>query len=171
MDLAVVVGLDFIYGVATLALISVGLAIVFGMMRIINLAHGEFMVMGSYSAAVAVHHHVNIWIAILVIPPIAVAAIGAIIERLIIRRLYGRMVETMLATWGLSLFVVGVLTMVFGDTTEGVPTPLPGIAIGSYQASGYSLFVIAMSVDVLTGPPRARAPGSRRPAPRRERPG
>ena len=109
------------------------------------------MVMGSYSAAVAVHHHVNIWIAILVIPPIAVAAIGAVIERLIIRHLYGRMVETMLATWGLSLFVVGILTMVFGDTTEGVPTPLPGITIGSYQASGYSLFVIAMSIVTIIG--------------------
>jgi urea transport system permease protein len=151
LDLAIVVGLDFIYAVATLALISIGLAIVFGMMRIINLAHGEFMVMGSYSAAVAVHHHVNIWIAILIIPPVTVAIIGAAIEYLIVRRLYGRMVETMLATWGLSLFVVGVLTMIFGDITEGVPTPLPGIAIGSYQASGYSLFVIAVSIATIAG--------------------
>jgi branched-chain amino acid transport system permease protein len=151
LDLATVVAIDFIYAVATLALISVGLAIVFGMMRIINLAHGEFMVMGSYSASVAVHHHVNIWIAILVVPPLAVAVIGAIIERLIIRHLYGRMVETMLATWGLSLFIVGVLTMVFGDMTEGVPTPLPGIAIGAYQTSGYSLFVIVMSMTTIIG--------------------
>src|SRR5260370_38937138 len=145
VDLAVVVGLDFIYGVATLALISVGLAIVFGMIRIINLAHGEFMVMGSYSAAVAVHHGVNIWLAILVVAPVAVGIIGVILERLIVRNLYGRMVETMLATWGLSLFVVGILTMIFGDITEGVPTPLPGIRIGAYQTSGYSLFVIALS--------------------------
>ncbi|MGX9432339.1 MULTISPECIES: ABC transporter permease subunit [Bradyrhizobium] len=151
MDLAIVVGIDFIYAVATLALISVGLAIVFGMMRIINLAHGEFMVMGSYSAAVAVHHHVNIWIAILIIPPVTVAIIGAAVEYLIVRRLYGRMVETMLATWGLSLFVVGILTMIFGDVTEGVPTPLPGITIGSYQASGYSLFVIAVSIAAIVG--------------------
>lgn len=151
MDLAIVVAIDFVYAIATLALISLGLAVVFGMMRIINLAHGEFMVMGSYSAAVAVHHHVNIWIAILVVPPLAVAIIGAIIERLIIRQLYGRMVETMLATWGLSLFVVGILTMVFGDITEGVPTPLPGITIGAYQASGYSLFVIVLSVATMFG--------------------
>ena len=149
MDFVIVVGIDFVYAVATLALISVGLAVVFGMMRIINLAHGEFMVMGSYAAAVAVHHGVNIWVAILVAPPLAVAAIGAMIEYLVIRRLYGRMVETMLATWGLSLFVVGILTMVFGDITEGVPTPLPGIAIGAYQTSGYGLFVIAASVAVL----------------------
>src|SRR5271156_2645774 len=98
VDLAVIVAIDFIYAIATLALISIGLAIVFGMMRIINLAHGEFMVMGSYSAAVAIHHHVNIWIAILIVPPLTVALIGAVIERLVIRHLYGRMVETMLAT-------------------------------------------------------------------------
>jgi branched-subunit amino acid ABC-type transport system permease component len=151
MDFAIVIAIDFAYAIATLALISLGLAIVFGMMRIINLAHGEFMVMGSYSATVAVHHHVNIWISILIVPPLVVGVIGIIIEWLIVRRLYGRMVETMLATWGLSLFIVGILTMVFGDTTEGVPTPLPGIRIGSYQTSGYSLFVIALSIATLLG--------------------
>jgi branched-subunit amino acid ABC-type transport system permease component len=149
MDLAIVVAIDFLYAIATLMLISLGLAIIFGMMRIINLAHGEFMVMGSYSAAVAVHHNVNIWLAILVVPPLAVGIIGIIIERLIIRHLYGRMVETMLATWGLSLFVVGVLTMIFGDTTEGLPTPLPGISIGAYQTSGYSLFLIVFSLAIV----------------------
>jgi branched-subunit amino acid ABC-type transport system permease component len=151
MDLAVIVAIDFVYAVATLILISLGLAIVFGMMRIINLAHGEFMVMGSYSAAVAVHHHVNIWLAILIVPPVAVGIIGGVIERLIVRHLYGRMVETMLATWGLSLFIVGVLTMIFGDITEGVPTPLSGITIGAYQTSGYSLFVIVLSLAALLG--------------------
>ena len=90
---------------------------------------------------------VNIWLAILVVAPVAVGIIGVILERLIIRHLYGRMVETMLATWGLSLFVVGILTMIFGDITEGVPTPLPGIRIGAYQTSGYSLFVIALTVS------------------------
>src|ERR1700739_297967 len=151
LDLAIVVAIDFVYAIATLALISLGPAILVGLMRIINVAHGEFMVMGSYSAAVAIHPHVNIWIAILIVPPLTVALIGALIERLVIRHLYGRMVETVLATWGLSLFIVGVLTMVFGDMTEGVPTPLPGITIGAYQASGYSLFVIALTIAALFG--------------------
>jgi branched-chain amino acid transport system permease protein len=149
MDLAIVVAIEFLYAIATLMLISLGLAIIFGMMRIINLAHGEFMVMGSYSAAVAVHHDLNIWLSILIVPPLAVGVIGIVIERLIIRHLYGRMVETMLATWGLSLFLVGVLTMIFGDVTEGLPTPLPGIRIGAYQTSGYSLFLIVLSLAVV----------------------
>ena len=141
MDYAIVVAIEFVYAIATLALISLGLAIVFGMMRIINLAHGEFMVMGSYSATVAVHHGVEIWISILLIPPIVVGVIGLIIERLIIRHLYGRMVETMLATWGLSLFIVGVLTMIFGDHTEGVPTPLRGIRIGDIKTGYIKAFI------------------------------
>jgi branched-chain amino acid transport system permease protein len=149
MDYAVIVTIEFVSAIATLALISLGLAVVFGMMRIINLAHGEFMVMGSYAATVASHQGVNLWVAILVVPPIVVGVIGLVIERLIVRHLYGRMVETMLATWGLSLFIVGLLTMIFGDTTEGVPTPLKGISIGSYQTSGYGLFVIALSAMAL----------------------
>lgn len=149
MDFAIIVAIDFIYAVATLALISLGLAIVFGMMRIINLAHGEFMVMGSYCAAVAVHRGVNIWIAILVVAPVAVGLIGVVLERLVIRHLYGRMVETMLATWGLSLLIVGILTMIFGNITEGVPTPLSGVRIGAYQTSGYGLFVIALTIVTL----------------------
>jgi branched-chain amino acid transport system permease protein len=151
MDYAIVVGVEFVYAIATLALISLGLAIVFGMMRIINLAHGEFMVMGSYAATVAVHHGVNVWISILIVPPIVVGLIGMAVERLLVRHLYGRMVETMLATWGLSLFAVGLLTTVFGDTTEGVPTPLRGIAVGAYQISGYSLFVIGLTVVTMLG--------------------
>jgi branched-subunit amino acid ABC-type transport system permease component len=149
MDFAILVAIEFVSAIATLALISLGLAIIFGMMRIINLAHGEFMVMGSYSATVAVHHGINIWIAILLIPPLVVGLIGLVVERLIIRHLYGRIVETMLATWGLSLFIVGLLTMLFGDTTEGVPTPVPGISIGAYQTSGYGLLVIALTAIAL----------------------
>ena len=151
MDFGIIVAIDFLYAIAILILISLGLAIVFGMMRIINLAHGEFMVMGSYSATVAYHHGINVWISVLLIPPLTVGIIGIIVERLLIRHLYGRMVETMLATWGLSLFVVGVLTMIFGDITEGVPSPLPGISIGAYRTSSYSLFVIVLSVAALLG--------------------
>jgi branched-subunit amino acid ABC-type transport system permease component len=55
----------------------------------------------------------------------------------------------MLATWGLSLFIVGLLTTIFGDTTEGVPTPIRGVGIGRYQTSGYGLFVIFLSAMAL----------------------
>lgn len=149
MAFATIVGLEVVYAVAMLILVSLGLAIVFGMMRVINLAHGEFMVMGGYAATFAVHHGINFWIAIIVVPPVIVGTIGVVIERTIIRFLYGRMFETMLATWGLSLFLVGLMTVIFGDDTEGVPMSMPGLHIGPYQESGYNLFVIGFSVLLI----------------------
>jgi branched-subunit amino acid ABC-type transport system permease component len=146
-----VVGIEFLYAIATLILISLGLAVIFGMMRIINLAHGEFLVLGSYAVTVATHHGVNLWIAILMVAPVTVAIIGAVLERVFIRFLYGRILDTMLATWGLSLFVVGILTAIFGETTEGVATPVGAVAIGAYSVSVYRFFVIGFAALALAG--------------------
>lgn len=146
MDLAAVIVVETVYAVASLILISAGLAIVFGMMKVINLAHGEFMMMGGYATITAVNLGVNIYIAMLVIAPIVVGLIGLVVERLVIRHLYGRLVDTMLATWGLSLFFVGIVTMIFGNTTTGISTPIPGISIGDYQINGYNFFIVVISI-------------------------
>ncbi len=149
MDLVALLAIQVLYAVASLALISVGLAIIFGMMRVINLAHGEFLMLGGYAAIVATSHGISIWIAILVVAPIVVGIIGVIVERTIIRFLYGRMIDTMLATWGLSLFLVGLTTAIFGNTTVGISAPLGSFQIGAYRTSGYTLFVIAVAIVVL----------------------
>ena len=151
MDLVALLAIQVLYAIASLALISVGLAIIFGMMKVINLAHGEFLMLGGYAAIQSNHLGVNIWIAMLVVAPIVVGAIGVIVERAIIRWLYGRMVDTMLATWGLSLFLVGVTTAVFGNTTVGLSAPLGSFELGHYRASAYTLFVIALAILVLGG--------------------
>src|SRR3979411_1474176 len=121
------------------------------MMRVINLAHGEFLMPGGYAAIVATSHGINIWLSMLVVAPIVVGLIGLIVERAIIRFLYGRMIDTMLATWGLSLFLVGLTTAVFGNTTVGISAPLGSFQIGAYRTSGYTLFVIAVAIVVLFG--------------------
>jgi branched-subunit amino acid ABC-type transport system permease component len=151
VDLAALLAIQVLYAIASLALISVGLAIIFGMMRVINLAHGEFLMLGGYAAIVATSHGVNIWIAMLVVAPVVVGIIGVIVERTIIRFLYGRMIDTMLATWGLSLFLVGLTTAVFGNTTVGISAPLGSFSIGAYRTSAYTLFVIALAVVVMAG--------------------
>src|SRR5437588_8665588 len=150
MDLAAVLMLEILNGIATLVLISAGLAIIFGMMRVINLAHGEFLMLGGYAAIVATNQGISIWIAMLVVAPIVVGIIGVVVERTIIRFLYGRMIDTMLATWGLSLFLVGLTTAIFGNTTAGISAPLGSIQIGAYRTSAYTLFVIAVALIVLS---------------------
>jgi len=151
VDLAALLGIQVLYAIASLALISLGLAIIFGMMKVINLAHGEFLMLGGYAAIEANKLGLNIWIAMLVVAPIVVGAIGVIVERTIIRWLYGRIIDTMLATWGLSLFLIGLTTAIFGNTTVGLSAPLGSFEIGRYRLSAYTLFVIAVAVVALAG--------------------
>ncbi|MDF2371302.1 MAG: branched-chain amino acid ABC transporter permease [Rhizobiaceae bacterium] len=149
MDLSFVILVEIFYAVASLALISAGLAVVFGMMKVINLAHGEFMMMGGYATITAVHLGVNVFVAMLIIAPLIVGLIGLVVERLVIRHLYGRLVDTMLATWGLSLFFIGMATMIFGNTTTSITTPITGFAVGDYQINGYNFFIIFVSAVLL----------------------
>ena len=151
MDYAAIVILEILYMIAFLALISAGLAIVFGMMRVINLAHGEFVMLGGYATIAASKAGINIYFAMLVIAPLVVGAIGLIVERVIVRFLYGRMIDTMLATWGLSLLLVGLVTLIFGNTAVSVPAPIPGYQVGRYQMGGYNLFVIAVAALLMLG--------------------
>ena len=152
MDLAAVLLLQIVYGVASLALISVGLAIVFGMMRVINLAHGEFLMLGVYTVVVSTNAGVNLWFAMLVLAPVVVGLIGVIVERLLIRFLYGRMVDTLLATWGLSLLIIGLVSTIFGSATRSsISPPIGHVRIGDYTTSGYELFLIVVAVLVLAG--------------------
>ena len=150
MSLALAVGLQALTGVAMLLIISLGLAVIFGMMRVINLAHGEFLMLGGYSAILAVRHGVNIWVAMLVVAPLIVGLLGALVERLVIRRLYGRMVDTMLATWGLSLALIGVVSMIFGNTVGGFSAPLGSVDVGGFYTSAYSLFLVP-AASVMVG--------------------
>ena len=146
MDLALVLLLQVLSTVASLVLISLGLAVIFGMMRVINLAHGEFLMLGGYSAILAYNHGVPLWPAMLLVAPIVVGLIGLVVERVVIRPLYGRMIDTMLATWGLSLALVGIVTTLFGNTVSGISAPLGSVAIGAYRTSGYELFLIAAAI-------------------------
>ena len=150
MDYAAVVLLEILYMIAFLALSSAGLAIVFGMMRVINLAHGEFVMLGGYiTLFCSTEWGWNIYASMLIAAPIFVGVVGLIVERVVIRFLYGRIIDTMLATWGLSLTLVGLVTLFFGTSAKGVPTPIPGYALGSYQMGGYNLFIIAVAATLI----------------------
>ena len=149
MDLTLVVLIDVAYAISSLMLVAAGLALIFGLMRVINLAHGEFIVLGGYTTIVATKAGVSVWLAMFVLAPLVVGLFGVLVERVLIRWLYGRMVDTMLATWGLSLLISGGISTVFGSTTTGVSNPLPGVSIGEYQTGGYGIFVIGLAVMLM----------------------
>src|SRR5207245_3192147 len=149
MDQVLTIGVSVLASMATLLLISVGLAVIFGLMRVINLAHGEFLMLGAYAVLVASRNGVSLWIAI-PLAALAVGIFGLVVERLLIRPLYGRILDTLLATWGLSLVLVQAVSIAFGPATNGIGTPLGSVRVGGYSFSQYSLVLITMALITLT---------------------
>ena len=112
---------------SVLVLAAIGLAITFGVMGVINMAHGELMMLGAYTTYVVqllLPNHIG-WSIIVAIPAafLVSALVGVLIERLIIRFLYGRPLETLLATFGLSLILQQGVRSVFSANNRAVSTP------------------------------------------------
>lgn len=123
-----------VYGLSlgsVLVLAALGLAITFGLMRVINMAHGEMLMLGAYSTFFVREllrgssPALGEWYLLFAIP-FAFAttfAVGVLLERLVIRHLYGRPLETLLATWGLSLILIQVVRVTFGAQNVTVANP------------------------------------------------
>jgi Branched-chain amino acid ABC-type transport system, permease components len=144
IDYLATVLLSSLSSASILLIATIGLAVVFGLMGVINLAHGEFLMIGAYSALTATQMGIPFIFAI----PVAVAvtmAIGAVVEFLIIRRLYGRIFDTMLATWGISIVFYQLAVLVFGTVTPGIGMPQYSIRIGDYSLAGYPLLMIVVA--------------------------
>ncbi|HMN84368.1 MAG TPA: branched-chain amino acid ABC transporter permease [Bauldia sp.] len=137
-----------VYSIALLTLVSLGLAVIFGMMKVINLAHGEFMMLGAYACVVCVNAGAPLWLAFAG-AALAVGLFGVIVERTIIRFLYGRIVDTLLATWGLSLFLVGFVTTVFGPQARSVPVSFGNVTFGGTSFSAYSFVLIGIAAAMV----------------------
>ncbi len=149
MDAFVVVGLSVLTSIAILLLTSIGLAVIFGLMRIVNMAHGEFLMIGAFTTTVLVRSAgLPIWLAILC-APVVCAGVGAVVEVLFIRPLYGRrLIDTLLATFGLSLILYQVAIDIFGTASPGIGTPAGWIEIGRYTVSYYSLFLPVAAIAI-----------------------
>ncbi|MCS7172493.1 MAG: urea ABC transporter permease subunit UrtB [Armatimonadetes bacterium] len=144
-----------------LLLASLGLALTFGLMRVINMAHGELLMVGGYLAYLA-HLWVPGSLSFLVALPLGffgAALLGVVLEWTVIRHLYGRPLETLLATWGISLGLQQAARNLFGPTGVEVTAPawLQGaLTVEHGVLRGMSLphvrfFVLALSVVVLWG--------------------
>ena len=138
-------GFDLATSISILALVSLGLAVIFGMRGVINLAHGEFIMLGAFSTLTGVRAGLNIWLAMAVAAAV-VGVFGIVVERLLIRHLYGRLADTMLATWGLSLIMVQAVENRYGSVTEGIPVPVGNFSVGEFSMSRYNLVLMAAAV-------------------------
>ena len=151
---------DVLYGISlgsVLLLAAAGLAITFGVMGVINMAHGEMVMLGAYTAFV-VQGAVSAYLpalggaSLVIAVPLAflvTAALGALIERCLIRFLYGRPLETLLATFGLSLILQQAVRTIFGPTNRSVSTP--GWMSGAVQVGGVQVTLNRFVIIVFAG--------------------
>jgi branched-subunit amino acid ABC-type transport system permease component len=148
--LAVLVSILYQFGTnsAFLLLCGLGLIIILGMMNIINLAHGELMMLGAYAATTAVQYGLPFPVAVIV-AFFAVAIFGAVLERLIVRRFYGRELGALVVTWGISLILSQGTLLLLGPFMPSIQIPEGSIAFGQYSFSVYWLALIAVCVAVV----------------------
>lgn len=147
----IILALDASNFILALLLVTLGLVIIFGLMNVINMAHGELFLLGAYTVYAVQRVGGNFWLA-LVLTPVVLGAIGWLIEELVIRHVYHRFVDTILATWGLSIALKQGVIIVFGPTAQQVDNPIPGtleILGAAYPA--YRLFVMAAAVVAAGG--------------------
>jgi urea transport system permease protein len=117
--------INIAWQVSTLALVTLGLAIVFGKLKIMNMAHGEFVMIGAYAPIITSSLGLATWLQ-LPICIITVSLVALILERTIIRHLYGRMFDSLLATGGVSILLREIVELVFGRSYQSVPQPVTG---------------------------------------------
>ncbi len=140
--------LDIATTASILFSVAAGLLVVLGVLKIVNFAHGAFLVIGAYSALVVTWLGLNPWFAY----PVAFffgAIIGAVIERLVVRPIYNRPLDAILATWGLSIVIGQLITIGFGREIQFVQTPIAGaITMFGETYSQYRLFLLAMALGI-----------------------
>ncbi|UPJ44373.1 branched-chain amino acid ABC transporter permease [Bradyrhizobium sp. 40] len=154
MDLSLII-MQLLSGIAlgaVLVITALGLTIVFGMLGVVNFAHGALFMIGAYTGLYLASLTGSFWWGLL-LAPILIGAFGMLIEFVLIRRLYGRSIDDpLLLTFGLSYILVEGVRIVFGS--DGIPFPTPPQLIGVLDLGigffpRYRLFVIALVAVVL----------------------
>lgn len=146
--------LNLVYELATLALTTLGLAVVFGLLGVLNMAHGEFVMIGAYSVVAVQQWGLPIPAAF----PLAVAvcaALGWVVERWLIRPLYTRPFDTLLATWALAMLMRKVVEAIWGkgfrnvESAFTVAVPLGGTSYPAYRLGLIALVALLLAALLL----------------------
>jgi branched-subunit amino acid ABC-type transport system permease component len=141
--------LNMVTDAAVLFILASGLAVIFGLMKVINFAHGAFITVGAYVGAEATNAAFDPW---LVIPLSLVIglAVGLVVEVGFIRRVYADPWDTILATIAIGLVTVAAISVVFGRETRFVNTPLTGaIDLGIAEYSSYRVFLLLFAIGLF----------------------
>ena len=135
-------------------LLAIGLSLIFGLMTVVNFAHGALYMLGAYLGVFVLTYTKSFWVA-LIVAPLMVGALGLLMERFLIRRLYGRSPDDpLLLTFGLSLILVEGVKVLWGKIglTLDPPRALAGaVDLGFMAFPTYRLFLIGITVAVLIG--------------------
>lgn len=143
--------LDVVTTAAILFLVSAGLLAIYGVLKIINFAHGAWLTIGGYCAVLTTQWGLSPWLAL----PLAFvvgAVLGIAAEVLIVRPLYKRPLDAILATWGLGIIVGQVITLWFGRDMQFIPNLMTGtVDVLGVNYSAYRLFTIFAALAVGAG--------------------
>lgn len=149
MEQIVVIGLDALNFTLIIILVAMGLVIIFGLMNVINFAHGELFLLGAYTVVVVESLGGGFWLG-MALAPIVVGAIGIVFEELVIRHIYQRFLDTILATWGLSIAIKQIIIIIFGPVSYQVSEVLPfTVDVFGVTYPAYRLFIMGITIVVI----------------------
>ncbi len=135
-----------------LFLLALGLSLTFGLLRVVNLAHGGFFLLGAY-CGLSAWQYTHSFVAAVVVAPLAAALLGALLERLWLRQFYVRPeLDQVILTFGFALVFADVMKMLWGKDIRGVPPPdvLAGaVQIGQFAFPSYRLVLIAVGIGLF----------------------
>lgn len=138
--------LNIIWQVSVLAIVTIGLAVVFGQLRVMNMAHGELVMIGAYAPVITASLGLSGPFQIIVCV-ITVGIVAFLMERLVIRHFYGRPFDSLLATWGLSILLREIVELIFGRGYQSVSQPLPGTV--SFLGTDYPLYRLIVMGGII----------------------
>lgn len=143
--------LDILTTAAILYAVAAGLLIVFGVLKIINFAHGGFLTIGGYCGLLVTRLGLDPWLS-LPLAALAGMAVGMVVERLVMRPLYARPLDAILATWGLGIVIGQLITIAFGREVQFVQSPVTGaIGVLGETYSRYRLLLIPAAIAIGAG--------------------
>lgn len=143
-----VLALDICTTAAVLFIVTIGLMVIFGVMQIVNFAHGALLTLGAYASFVVTQLKLDPWVGV----PLSIVVgtvVGMAVERVIVRPLYKRPLDAILATWGLGIVIGQIIVMVFGREVQFVATPLKGaVSIAGTEYSAYRLVLVPIALGL-----------------------